>query len=441
MLSIANKYFTSILNCTSTSKVFILDDITITYISGILSHSELLRYNIHLTMNINNPRINVLGLDAIFFIQPTEININFLVNELLEPKYNLYYLFFSNILSKKYIKQLAKADVKKRVVAIQEKFLDYYPINNNSIILSTNIIDSLSAVILSQRTSPIIRYQKNSEQCVTIANSLIQKLESQKALFNYPCTSTLLLVDRTVDLISPLVHSLSYQSLLYDLLYMNNNLITIGNIKYSLVGDTFYEKNRLKFWPDVVENMHLEVKELTKIENEIKNNANRFICEFNEFEKLKFEITKHVAIISEITRIITQNKLQLIYNLECQIINGENPNISNIIDDPEISQQCKNRLIKLTTVTNSSSLTKFTSFVNSIFDKSIEYAPNIKNIIQKINGNTVDNEYYPILSNINKIRTKNNIIVCFVDGISVSELMIIDKSVLVVGSHIIYNKN
>lgn len=434
MLSITKKYFTSILNCNPLSKILILDNITISYISGIYSHSDLLKYNIYLTMNINNLGTNVLDLDAIVFMKPTETNIKLLIDELLTPKYNSYSLFFSNILDKKYIKQLAKADIKKRVSNIQEKYLDYYPINDNSVILSSSIVDSLAALILTQRTNPIIRCQPNSDKCLNIATSLIKKMDSEKILFNYPCTSTLLLVDRTVDLISPLVHSLSYQALLYDLLYMDNNLVIIENTKYSLVNDSFYEINKLQFWPDVVTNMHNKVKQLTVMENQMKQSTDEFICNFSEYEKLKNEITKHVKIISEITKIITQDKLQLVYDLESQIIIGNNPNIDHIINDPNISQQCKNRLIKLTTVVNSSSLVKFTSFINSILDKSVEYTPNIIKIAADYNN-------YPIISEINKIQTKQNIIICFVDGISIPELTITDKSILVAGSHIIYNKN
>jgi vacuolar protein sorting-associated protein 45 len=440
MINTSKQYIISILNCIETPKILLLDDTTITYISSIYTHSDLLKHNVHLTTNIKTIGANPLDLEAIIFIQPTEENITLLTTELGVPKFPSYHIFFSNILKKQYLKILARSDIQKRVKNIKEKFIDYHAINNSSIITSLTkpteeqLINSLAAIILSYRTLPVIRYQKDSNLSLIVAKGLADKISSENNLFNYPCTSTLLLIDRSIDPVSPLVHCLSYQALLFDILHMNNLAFTIGDIKYSLVGDKFYEDNKNKFWPDVVANMDLEVKRVSSIEKKIKDDIGNFVCEFYDFEKAKIEITKHVSIISEITKIIVQDKLQLIYNLESQILKGYTVDIRSIINDDEISTERKDRFTKLASLTNKINI--LTSFIDSFINKP--YEPVVCDLVRKMKSNSLDYMNFPTVYETDRISSKPNVIVCFVNGASIAE-MTINVGGVVVGSHVIYS--
>lgn len=71
---------------------------------------------------------------------------------------------------------------------------------------------------------PYIQYQADSILCEEVALNVFKKLEY---LYNYSSNSqvpfreeraTLLILDRTFDMISPLVHDYNYQSVAYDFL-------------------------------------------------------------------------------------------------------------------------------------------------------------------------------------------------------------------------------
>lgn len=272
----------------------------------------------------------------------------------------------------------------------------------------------------------------SSTECLNIANELLKKINSDKMLFNYPCTTTLLLVDRSIDQISPLIHTLSYQALLFDLLHMTNNIVSINNTKYSLISDNFYENNKNRFWPEVVSNMHSEVMKVTQIEKKLKNDISNFICEFSDFEKSKNEIMKHFNIISEITNIITRDRLQEVYELESQIIKGYSPEIQHILNDPNV--QCKDRLFKLAKIHKKS--TKLELLIDSFIEKP-DFVPVIHTLIQQVKNNTLDYIKFPVICGTN-IPLKNNIIICFVDGVSIPEITL-NTDATIIGSHIFYN--
>lgn len=52
----------------------------------------------------------MMHLKAACLIRPTEENINLLSKELRDPKYNEYYIFFTNVVPADYLRTIAEAD-------------------------------------------------------------------------------------------------------------------------------------------------------------------------------------------------------------------------------------------------------------------------------------------------------------------------------------------
>jgi vacuolar protein sorting-associated protein 45 len=124
-------------------------------------------------------------LKCICFVRPTSQTIQNIVNELREPKYAEYSIYFSNIVKKSSLERMAEADDHEVVKVVQEFYADYLVITKDLFSLSysnkTEIssifspekdiwnpnafekaTEGLIALLLSLKKKPLIRYERNS---------------------------------------------------------------------------------------------------------------------------------------------------------------------------------------------------------------------------------------------------------------------------------------
>ena len=64
-------------------------------------------------------------LQCICFVRPTRENVEMLCQEFRNPKYGLYYVYFSNVIPKSDIKSMAEADEHEVVREVQEFYGDF----------------------------------------------------------------------------------------------------------------------------------------------------------------------------------------------------------------------------------------------------------------------------------------------------------------------------
>jgi vacuolar protein sorting-associated protein 45 len=152
-----------------------------------------------------------------------------LIDELRDPRYGEYNIYFSNIIRKSSLERLAEADDHEVVKAVQEYFADYIVINPD--LMSLNLgypkqriwshspdlwnTDSLQrstegiiALLLSLKKNPLIRYEKNSLLAKKLATEVRYQLTQEEQLFDFRKTDTppiLLILDRRDDPITPLL--------------------------------------------------------------------------------------------------------------------------------------------------------------------------------------------------------------------------------------------
>lgn len=122
-------------------------------------------------------------LKCICFVRPTPATIQCLVEELREPKYGEYSIFFSNIVKKSSLERMAEADDHEVVKSVQEFYADYLAITRDLFSLSQGpeipgifgtqqdlwnedafekAAQGVVAVLLSLKKKPLIRYERNS---------------------------------------------------------------------------------------------------------------------------------------------------------------------------------------------------------------------------------------------------------------------------------------
>jgi hypothetical protein len=141
----------------------------------------------------NAARERTRHLKCICFVRPTSETIQSLVNELREPKYGEYSIYFSNIVKKSSLERMAEADDHEVVKVVQEFYADYLAITKDLFSLSfgreiQSIIgterdawngdafdkatEGVIALLLSLKKRPLIRYERNSAMAKKLGTEL-----------------------------------------------------------------------------------------------------------------------------------------------------------------------------------------------------------------------------------------------------------------------------
>uniref|UniRef100_A0A1I7SZW2 Ras-associating domain-containing protein n=2 Tax=Caenorhabditis tropicalis TaxID=1561998 RepID=A0A1I7SZW2_9PELO len=160
----------------SQMKLLLMDGETTPTVSCSYAQSEVMQKEVYIFDRIENKTSadSIKSLKCVVFVRPTAENIDRLVQELQEPRFNQYYLYFSNTINKYDVKRLAEADKNETVREVQEVFLDGIPLRKDLFTLNIHhIFDStfnvkdhsaerlkcgIVALLLQLRKAPAVRY-------------------------------------------------------------------------------------------------------------------------------------------------------------------------------------------------------------------------------------------------------------------------------------------
>ncbi|KTF72752.1 hypothetical protein cypCar_00037488 [Cyprinus carpio] len=257
-------------------KVLLMDKETTSIVSVVYTQSEILQKEVYLFERIDSQnRDNMKHLKAICFLRPTKENVEHLIQELRRPKYSVYFIYFSNVISKSEIKALAEADEQEVVAEVQEFYGDFIAVNPHLFSLNLQgvsrgrswepsvlprVTQGLTSVLLALKKCPMIRYQLSSDMSKRLAESVKQIITKEYELFDFRKTEVpplLLILDRSDDAITPLLNQArsnwTYQAMVHELLGLNNNRIDLSRVPgiskdlrevvLSAENDEFYANN------------------------------------------------------------------------------------------------------------------------------------------------------------------------------------------------------
>lgn len=345
-------------------KILLLDRDTMPFIANAVTQSTLLNHEVYLTDRLDNAnREKMRHLRCLCFVRPHPDTIGLLIDELRDPKYGEYHLFFSNITKKSTLERLAEADDHEVVKLVQEYFLDYVVINPDLLSLNMSlpqhriwsgspdtwntdslqrVTEGLIAVLLSLKKKPLIRYQKSSPLAKKLATEVRYYITQEEQIFDFRKVDTppiLLVLDRREDPITPLLMQWTYQAMVHHLLGINNGRVDLSSvpdirpelkeIALSQDQDPFFKKNMYLNFGDLGSNIKDYVEQY---QSKTKNNADiesisdmkRFIEEYPEFRKLSGNVSKHVTLVSELSRRVGSERLLEVSELEQSIACNDN---------------------------------------------------------------------------------------------------------------------
>lgn len=372
MLSIVvgmQEYIQAMVDRISGMKVLILDNETVGIISMVFSQSDILNHEVFLTERIDaaSEHEPMRHLNAIYFLRPTNQNFLLLSKELKAPKYNEYHIFFTNVVEHRRLEQLACCDDYEVVHQVQEFFADVYAVNHELFSLNQpstsrltedrsrwnsheesvfeRMVEGLLATCLTLRMLPVIRYTSASELTRQVGLRLQSRMQEEQSLFDEIEREkkgegpVLLLLDRRNDPVTPLLNQWTYQAMIHELLTIDNNRVDMSNVPdirpdlkkivLSWKEDNFFDKHALSNFGDANK---AAIDYVAEYQQTTKNTANvesiqemqRFVDQYPEFRKMTGNVSKHVAVLHELSRVVSSTGLFEASQLEQDIACTEN---------------------------------------------------------------------------------------------------------------------
>ncbi|CAG9862169.1 unnamed protein product [Phyllotreta striolata] len=341
-------------------KILLMDKETTSVISMVYGQSEIQQKEVYLLERIDSANFpNSTGLrylKCLVFVRPTQQNVTALCNELRNPKYGAYYIYFSNIIAKADIKILAEHDEHEVVKEVQEFYMDYLAVNPHLFSLGiSSCLSSLSwnppalqrtvqglvSVLLSLKKCPVIRYQANSSVCKDLGTRIEEIISKESSLFAFSQTNNclLLILDRRDDPITPLLNQWTYQAMVHELLTINNNRVSLSDINgipkelsevvLSVEQDAFYAKNIFMNYGEIGTNIkelmdHFQAKAKSHQKIESIADMKNFVESYPQFKKLSGNVTKHVTVVGELSAMVNKFDLLDVSEVEQEISSQNN---------------------------------------------------------------------------------------------------------------------
>ncbi|XP_027359933.1 SNARE-interacting protein KEULE-like isoform X3 [Abrus precatorius] len=247
----------------STWKVLIMDKLTVKIMSHSCKMADITDEGVSLVEDIYKQRQPLPSMDAIYFIQPTRENVIMFLSDMSgrTPLYRKAFVFFSSTISRELVTEIKKdTKVLTRLGALREMNLEYFPIdsqgfitnndraleelfgdeeNNHKGVACLNVMAKrIATVFASLREFPSVRFRAakslDATTMTTFRDLIPTKLAAgvwdclmkyKKSIPNFPQTETceLLILDRSIDQIAPVIHEWTYDAMCHDLLNMEGN--------------------------------------------------------------------------------------------------------------------------------------------------------------------------------------------------------------------------
>ncbi|EDV26408.1 uncharacterized protein TRIADDRAFT_22566 [Trichoplax adhaerens] len=348
------QYITKMVDdCGSGMKVLLMDKETTSIVSMVYAQSEILQKEVYLFESIEQPnRETMKHLKAICFIRPTQDNVELIQQELQSPKYGFYYLYFSNRLGKQALKAIASADEQELVREVQEFYADYFAVNKNLFTLNIpccyqnmswkrdkldRSIEGIAALLLSLKKNPVIRYQQSSDNAKQVAEGLKRLINKEGALFDFrksDVAPVLIILDRKEDPVTPILNQWTYQAMIHELLTIRKNVVDLSYVPgiskelkqliFSGEQDEFYDKNLYRNFGEIGQNIKSlmeKFQEKSQRSQKLESIADMkaFVESYPEFKKMSGTVSKHVTVVSELSKIVTEQDLLALSEVEQEI--------------------------------------------------------------------------------------------------------------------------
>ncbi|XP_052397609.1 syntaxin-binding protein 3 isoform X1 [Carassius gibelio] len=275
-------------------KILILDRFTTRLLSSCCKMSNLMSEGITIVEDLHKNREPVLEMKAIYFMRPTAECIDAFINDFKpKPKYKAAYVFFTDYCPDDLFDKMKK-NCAKHIKVCKEINISFLPLEaqvftceNTEAFKSIytpnsqdrdqtleTIANQIVTLCATLEEYPGVRYKKDSALASKLAELVDNKLAQHYELDDNSkkkdkTPAQLLIVDRALDPVSPILHELTYQAMAYDLIPIKDNTyeykVKDGSKKEALLNeeDELWVKLRHMHIAEVTEQIPKLVKEIS----------------------------------------------------------------------------------------------------------------------------------------------------------------------------------
>lgn len=307
-------------------KVLVYDQPCQQILAVLINSPELKKLGVTLHKLITTPRERVSEVPAIYFVQPTQENIDLIAQDMGKNLYDSVYINFSSSVPKPLLESLAKVALASKSVQRISQVHDQYSefVSLESSLLSLNhrssfytltsatttpaqiekyieeIVNCLFCVVATMGVLPIIRCKEQTAAGMVgelLNKKIFEHLSTRSHIFTNSNANLLnfqrpvmVIADRAIDLASPLHHAWTYQALCHDVLTLKSNRCTVpsddGKAKtydMNAADDFFWKENAPRPFGDVATAVDVQLKAYKKEADElgVKSSSEDMNAAFN----------------------------------------------------------------------------------------------------------------------------------------------------------------
>ena len=270
--------------------ILVVDDYTAGILSFYMSMSEVLNKGIFSIERLSIKRKPYPNYVVIYFVSPTKESCEHIVKDFEDgnPQYGNVHIFFSSRLLDTNLSILAKEHLAYKVKSIKELNISFFSkdnyfdlrnfslqlfaLNGNNYVSQRRLVlnsikDKMMTVLTSLKEFPFIQYQESSfsSELAMLLHSSLDEL-NDKELLKKDRKCICLIVDRSIDIFTPLIHDYSYKALVYDFFsvdnegYLNSQADGIENYKLD-EKDYIWSKYKNNHIGEVLKSIQEDVQE------------------------------------------------------------------------------------------------------------------------------------------------------------------------------------
>ncbi|KAI1326292.1 Sec1-like protein [Xylariaceae sp. FL0255] len=311
-------------------KILVVDETSKKVIDNVAKEDDILSHNIANIDRIEDRRQPNPDMDAVYIISPQSYVVDCVVADLQQRRYRKYFLIWTAVLHPHLRERIDKVPTARQQIAGFETLsIDFYPRESNLITFRDpwsfpilyhpacnslirqhmqDLAQKITGLCVSLGEYPKVRFYrpKNafheaSVLCEHLARFVSEELDEYAQYNqNFPPPSSrpqgvLLVTDRSMDLMAPLVHEFTYQAMAHDLLQIQDGDKTTYHMTFNEGTPEAEEKDielcdKDKVW---VENRHRHMKDTI---DKIMGDFQKFLNENPHFTNSNADTTSINAI-------------------------------------------------------------------------------------------------------------------------------------------------
>jgi len=238
-------------------KILVLDKLSVRIMSSCCKMKDVIDEGITLVEDLGKSRQPMPTFEVIYFVTPSKDSIERVIADFnVDRKYKYVHIYFTDNCPENLFKQLGQSKVTKYIKTLKEVNIAFLPYESQVFSLDCQesfeaiyspsyssgrekvlerIAEQLSTVCATLGEYPSIRYRQEGTNSMLLAQFLQNKLNAFKAdnptMGEGPdkARSQLIIVDRGFDPLSVLLHELTYQAMVQDLLPIENDVYKYEN--------------------------------------------------------------------------------------------------------------------------------------------------------------------------------------------------------------------